>query len=765
MPTALSDPCPHRWWSVFWDIFIARSQKSGDRKPAANTYVEAMRSKREPYTVQFAGMPPSTNMPLPRSLGHPFRQPQQPGLARVASSSAMHMQSGPNGVVAPSVMASAASPAGGMIQQRQMMPPQYQQVAGPQGQQQYMPSPHSQHPQQAQQQRHELQPQHQPPHSQGMPQSSMGPVASGYTGASGLPATHPLQPAQHQGYVNGVGRSMAPQSQAGPPGSQAPPGMGMTSQAGPSQPVMTAMQGMQQMPAGMQQQGGMPQRMQPNGQMFSEGVCTVPLNVYLQHMHDLGLGQRSPESLSDIEQVRASVHAIGVPRSPSAQNAVLQNLRRAGVVPSSNIAQLRIAGGPPQQAMPPQGRMQGRHIQQDPRMAPPTQYNPHAAAQQAHQQSQELMRQQQQRQRELFVQQQQHLQRPGSRAASPASPAYSTSAPSPYHAIAAATPSAQMLPPSSNHTSPAAASFQQGASRAAAQPQKGRAANGKAPKRNNSQIEEPSPRGGKAKRARANGPAATEEEREMGPPDVPTSLDQNAVPPSPRNGAGASAPMGNGGSYTGNMPTPYQPSPSPSAYQSMDQRVDALNHLQIGASAQSRMIAQDPTSVTGATSSAATTSARQAAMADSSKIIQEQLESHHPASISSPGTANGYPPQNGVTTRPSSTAPGSSKFKTAPLPSSGEGSPAKSAAPMQQSASTDQMGDLRVSPSGMTAPDGSMQAQDLGGIKGSFSLDPQGDVNGGDGSLAVDNQYADDMFGDLNLDFSFSQFVDFDGVS
>lgn len=29
-----------RWWSVFWDVFIARSQKTGNRNVMAEYYVE-----------------------------------------------------------------------------------------------------------------------------------------------------------------------------------------------------------------------------------------------------------------------------------------------------------------------------------------------------------------------------------------------------------------------------------------------------------------------------------------------------------------------------------------------------------------------------------------------------------------------------------------------------------------------------------------------------------------------------------------------------
>ncbi|GAA6051362.1 hypothetical protein JCM3770_004502 [Rhodotorula araucariae] len=63
----------YEWWSVFWDVFIARSQKSGPRNPNADAYVEAMRAKREPLIVSFAGPHATPSMNLPRSLAHPPR--------------------------------------------------------------------------------------------------------------------------------------------------------------------------------------------------------------------------------------------------------------------------------------------------------------------------------------------------------------------------------------------------------------------------------------------------------------------------------------------------------------------------------------------------------------------------------------------------------------------------------------------------------------------------------------------------------------------
>ncbi|GEM07459.1 lisH dimerization motif containing protein [Rhodotorula toruloides] len=81
------DATLHSWWSVFWDVFIARSQKSGAQNPHAVAYVDAMRAKRDPLVVQFAGANPSPAMTLPRSLAHPPR-----------NSTSMHQpQAGPSG--------------------------------------------------------------------------------------------------------------------------------------------------------------------------------------------------------------------------------------------------------------------------------------------------------------------------------------------------------------------------------------------------------------------------------------------------------------------------------------------------------------------------------------------------------------------------------------------------------------------------------------------------------------------------------------------
>ncbi|GAA6027426.1 hypothetical protein JCM8097_007856 [Rhodosporidiobolus ruineniae] len=81
----------YEWWSVFWDVFIARSQKAGQRNPNADIYVEAMRAKRDPLVVQFAGPNAPPPMNLPRSLAHPPRaQPAQGGPPR-AQYSQMHV--------------------------------------------------------------------------------------------------------------------------------------------------------------------------------------------------------------------------------------------------------------------------------------------------------------------------------------------------------------------------------------------------------------------------------------------------------------------------------------------------------------------------------------------------------------------------------------------------------------------------------------------------------------------------------------------------
>ncbi|GAA6012924.1 hypothetical protein JCM10207_008379 [Rhodosporidiobolus poonsookiae] len=81
----------YEWWSVFWDVFIARSQKAGQRNPNADTYVEAMRAKRDPVLVQFTGPNPPQPVNLPRSLAHPSRAASQAGAPPRAQFNQMHV--------------------------------------------------------------------------------------------------------------------------------------------------------------------------------------------------------------------------------------------------------------------------------------------------------------------------------------------------------------------------------------------------------------------------------------------------------------------------------------------------------------------------------------------------------------------------------------------------------------------------------------------------------------------------------------------------
>ena len=44
-----------RWWSVFWDVFIARSQSTGKRNPMADSYVEVSKNcNRESRKLTFS---------------------------------------------------------------------------------------------------------------------------------------------------------------------------------------------------------------------------------------------------------------------------------------------------------------------------------------------------------------------------------------------------------------------------------------------------------------------------------------------------------------------------------------------------------------------------------------------------------------------------------------------------------------------------------------------------------------------------------------
>ncbi|KAK4051129.1 hypothetical protein OIV83_002950 [Microbotryomycetes sp. JL201] len=58
----------YEWWAVFWDVFVARSQRATNRNAHADTYVEAVRAKREPLTINFAGPHAPAPITMPRSL-------------------------------------------------------------------------------------------------------------------------------------------------------------------------------------------------------------------------------------------------------------------------------------------------------------------------------------------------------------------------------------------------------------------------------------------------------------------------------------------------------------------------------------------------------------------------------------------------------------------------------------------------------------------------------------------------------------------------
>ncbi|KAM0787641.1 hypothetical protein ACM66B_003705 [Microbotryomycetes sp. NB124-2] len=58
----------YEWWAVFWDVFVARSQRATNRNAHADTYVEAIRAKRDPLTINFAGPNAPAPITMPRSL-------------------------------------------------------------------------------------------------------------------------------------------------------------------------------------------------------------------------------------------------------------------------------------------------------------------------------------------------------------------------------------------------------------------------------------------------------------------------------------------------------------------------------------------------------------------------------------------------------------------------------------------------------------------------------------------------------------------------
>ncbi|GJN89151.1 hypothetical protein Rhopal_002125-T1 [Rhodotorula paludigena] len=212
----------YEWWSVFWDVFIARSQKSGPRNPNADAYVEAMRAKREPLAVQFAGPNPNPSMTLPRSLAHPPRPPN----ASYSAVGPPRANYGQMHVLEQQELQSQMQQRGRVQQLQGGLPPR--SVSGPGGgylpnpppgqQQQQYGSPMSQPPPgNSQQQPHApggVQPPLMgPPHYQQPQQPPPGPPSSAGSPHM-VPASHPYANGRQQGPPGAPGGSANPAFQA-----------------------------------------------------------------------------------------------------------------------------------------------------------------------------------------------------------------------------------------------------------------------------------------------------------------------------------------------------------------------------------------------------------------------------------------------------------------------------------------------------------------------------------------------------------------------
>ncbi|BGP15842.1 hypothetical protein JCM10213_005674 [Rhodosporidiobolus nylandii] len=308
----------YEWWSVFWDVFIARSQKAGQRNPNADVYVEAMRAKRDPLVLHFSGPNAPANTTLPRSLAHPPRAlPTAQGGPPRAQYSQMH-------VLEQQELQSQM--------QRGRPPAQVHIQRGVPGQQQQQPPP----------------------------------AGGGYAAAGGAPGgpppnhphagpSHagPLPPQHPQNGQQPLMQPYPPQNPHGPPSSHGSPHM-----IPASHPY-----------ANGRPQGPPQQQPGPMSQAMSQAMAAV------------GLGGRDPESLTQEEHaaVAAQMRRVGaLPPTPQQGGMRAQMPMRAGqpqrMPPEQQMRQQQgpYVGLPPQQGqpmqqMPPQQRMmQGQYIQGPP---------------------------------------------------------------------------------------------------------------------------------------------------------------------------------------------------------------------------------------------------------------------------------------------------------------------------------------------------------------------------------------------------------------
>ncbi|GAA6012346.1 hypothetical protein JCM11491_007103 [Sporobolomyces phaffii] len=509
----------YEWWSVFWDVFIARSQKSGPRNPNADAYVEAMRAKRDPLVVQFNGPNAPGPMTLPRSLAHPPRpnSTNPPPHART-NYSQMH-------VLEQQELQNQMQQRGRVQQMVQGGPrpagmPQQPPTPGGSGPS-YAPSPV---PQQQQQQQQQQPPPSSQSHPSGMPQAGM------------------------QSYPPG---SSQPQlAQQRPPSAHSSPHV---------------------VPASHAYANGRPQQM-ANGQPGQMG------NALVQALAAVGLPGRDPETLSQEEHaaVTAQMRRMGA-LPPSSQ----QVIGRGGPPPQQAQQGRMIPPQPVRQDS--QNRLNAAYAAQDGRaQLPPGSQAPQNQLGQPQYMMHPVQQQQQnhmmaQQQRMMQVQQQggqRQMMDPNGQGGSPASPAYS-SAPSPYatplvahmqipsnHPNAQGSPGSfagQIPPPSRTGTSnknrvvsqPAQQPQQNVAKGSPMQPNLSQNA-----KRQGATGEESSPRN----RKRARG--STKDEELMGMGDG-NAFEMVGGAGSPGGGNPGGPQGGVGAQLFGPEGVPYRPSPSP----------------------------------------------------------------------------------------------------------------------------------------------------------------------------------------------------------
>ncbi|GAA5916280.1 hypothetical protein JCM6882_005068 [Rhodosporidiobolus microsporus] len=295
----------YEWWSVFWDVFIARSQKAGQRNPNADLYVEAMRAKRDPLVVQFAGQNPPPPMNLPRSLAHPPRPPPaQAGGPPRAQYSQMH-------VLEQQELQNQMQR--GRVQQVQV------QRAGPGGQP--------------------------PPPGAYGPPGSQAPLAM-HAG----PSQGPLPP-QHGGNVPQPHMPpYPPQNPHQPPSVHSSPHMVAASPYTNGR-IPPPQQGQQQM--------GMPPQQQQQQQQQQQGPMSAAMT---SAMNAVGLGGRDPDSLSQEEHaaVAAQMRRVGA-LPPTPQQGQMRN-QPMRVVQQRMPPEQQMRQQGPYVGMPPQGQQ----MMQDP---------------------------------------------------------------------------------------------------------------------------------------------------------------------------------------------------------------------------------------------------------------------------------------------------------------------------------------------------------------------------------------------------------------